>query len=157
MVSNTAITEDSGEEIQVVVFSVGDELLAVGINNVREILKVPDITRVPKSPKFVEGVINLRGTITTVLNLKRKLGMKDTKAEVDGRIIIVEHNEGAFGIIVDTVIGVLRINSENITDPSSILGSENVDFIMGVGKMEDKLVILLDPGKLFSTGEMALP
>ena len=156
MASNDTGVKDSREELQVVIFTLGDEELAFDIGEVREIVRIPEITRVPKAPRFVEGVINLRGQIKTVLNLKKKLGLKDEVVDKEGKIIIVEKKEQTFGIVVDSVVGVFKIRTEHITDPSSLLGGEKSDFIRGIGRMDDRLVIILEAERLFSLEEMAL-
>jgi purine-binding chemotaxis protein CheW len=156
MKSKVSLEKDIGEKILVVVFILGDEDLALEVNQVREIIRIPSITKVPNSSEFVEGVINLRGQVKTVLNLRKRLGMDEgVLDDKEGKIIIVEANENTFGILVDKVIGVLNVKSENITDPESLLGGEKVDFIKGIGRMDDQLVILLEPIKLFSQEEMA--
>jgi purine-binding chemotaxis protein CheW len=155
MASSASITEGPGEEIQAVVFHLGEEDLAFEINGVREIIKIPEITKIPNSSDFVEGVINLRGQIKTVFNLKKKLGMKKGKAQKEGRIIIAEKNELSFGVIVDSVVGVFKVKSEDITAPSTVLGDEKSDYLKGIGRLDDRLVILLDPEKLFSVEELA--
>ncbi len=156
MVSEAADTVDAEDNVQVVVFSLGEEDLAFEINQVREIIKIPEITKVPNSSDYVEGVINLRGQIKAVLNLKRKLGMDDEKIDAGGMIIIAEKGDQTFGIIVDEVVGVFRVKNEDVTESPSILGGEKSDFIRGIGRMDDRLLIFLEPGRLFSTEEMAI-
>jgi purine-binding chemotaxis protein CheW len=156
MKSKVSVDKGTEEKILVVVFILGDEELAVEINQVREIIRIPRITKVPNSSEFVEGLINLRGQVKTVLNLRKRLGIeKGVVDDKEGKIVIVEANEKTFGIIVDKVLGVLNVESENITDPASLLGGEKADFIKGIGRMDDRLVILLEPRKLFSPEEMA--
>jgi purine-binding chemotaxis protein CheW len=156
MKSKGSLDKDTEEKILVVVFILGGEELALAVNQVREIIRIPSITTVPNSSEYVEGVINLRGKVKTVLNLRKRLGMEEgVLDDKEGKIIIVEANEKTFGIIVDKVIGVLNVESENITDPASLLGAEKVDFIKGIGRLDDRLVILLEPIKLFSQEEMA--
>jgi purine-binding chemotaxis protein CheW len=156
MKTKTSADKDSEEKTLVVGFMLGGEDLAIDISQVREIIRIPKITAVPNSSGFVEGVINLRGQVTTVLNLGKRLGIEDAVPdEKEGKIIIIEANEKAFGIIVDNVLGVVNVESENITDPASLLGAEKADFIKGIGRMDDRLVILLEPLKLFSPEEMA--
>lgn len=155
MDSNASETEKSKDEIQVVVFTLGNEDFAFDISDIKEIIRVPDITTVPNSPDFVEGVINLRGQIKTVLNLKKRLGSNEIEIKEDGRIMIVENDGQSFGVIVDSVIGVFKIEREQISDPSSLLGKERSDFIRGIGRIDDRLVILLGPEKLFPLEEMA--
>jgi purine-binding chemotaxis protein CheW len=142
MASNAKVTEDSVEEIQVVVFTLGEEFLCLDIKNVREIIRIPDITRVPRSSPFIEGVINLRGQIKTVLNLKKRIGLKKTAVNEDGRIIIAENDARSYGMLVDSVLGVFGLSVGEVSDPSTVLGGENAEFILGIGKIEDKLVLL---------------
>jgi purine-binding chemotaxis protein CheW len=155
MVSNASNTEGAGEEFQAVVFHLGEEDLAFEINRVREIIKIPEITTIPNSSEFVEGVINLRGQIKTVLNLKKKLGMQNDPAQKEGRIIIAEKSGMSFGVIVDSVVGVFKVKSEDITATSDFLGDDKSDYIKGIGRLDDRLIILLEPEKLFSLEEMA--
>jgi purine-binding chemotaxis protein CheW len=156
MSAGASIAKGAGEEIQVVVFQLENEDLAFEINKVREIIKIPDITIIPNSSEYVEGVINLRGQIKTVLNLKKRVGIKEENKGVDGKIIIVEYKDRTFGILVDSVLGVYRLGIENITDSSSIMAGERSDFILGIGRIEERLVLLLEPGTLFSSEEIAL-
>lgn len=156
MKTKASVEKDSEEKILVVGFILGGEDLALDISQVREIIRIPKITTVPNSSEFVEGVINLRGQVKTVLNLRKRLGMEEAVPdESEGKIIIVEAADKTFGIIVDKVLGVVNVKSENITDPASLLGAEKADFIKGIGRMDDRLVILLEPLKMFSPEEMA--
>jgi purine-binding chemotaxis protein CheW len=141
------------EKMLVVVFALGEEDLAFEIQSVREIIRIPRITKVPNTSEFVEGVINLRGQITPVINLRRKLGLSGEEVSSEGKIIIIESHDQAFGVIVDRVVGVLSVETAEITDPSKLLGGDRTDFISGIGRLGERLVIMLTPDKLFSSKE----
>lgn len=141
------------EEIQMVVFRLGSEEFGVDISQVREIIKVPAITRIPNSPSFIEGVINLRGQITTVMDLRKRLGINTSKTN-ENRIIIVEVGKNTIGMIVDSVTEVLRLLSEDIEDASHLASGVEAEYIRGVGKLKDRLLILLDLNKVLSQQEL---
>lgn len=139
---------------QLVVFRLADEEFGVDINRVREIIKMSAITRVPYAPSFVEGVINLRGQITTVVDLRKILNLPHHESSLDTRIIIIELENGVFGIIVDSVAEVLRIPKKDIDPTPTITGDVNVEYIKGVGKLNKRLLILLDMNKVFESLEV---
>lgn len=130
------------EEKQIVGFMLGEEEYAVDILSVNEILKMTPITRVPKANKFVKGVINLRGNVVPIINLRKKF--KDEEKEVDDRtrIIILTIEDNRFGIIVDNVTEVIRIKKEDIEEPN-LIDSVDKKYVDGVGKYEGRLLILL--------------
>src|ERR1700682_4967638 len=108
----------NSDELQLVVFQLGAELYGVEISRVHEIIRLQEVTRVPHSPAFVEGVINLRGKVISVINLRRRFGLpaaNDTRA---GRIVVVDINDQVIGMVVDSVSEVLRINAATIEPPS---------------------------------------
>jgi purine-binding chemotaxis protein CheW len=140
--------------IQLVSFKLGDEEFGVDIFKVREINKMTDITKVPNAPFFVEGVINLRGKITPVIDLRTRLGLDKKADNSESNIIVVEIDERWVGLVVDKVEEVLRIPS-NITEPPPAMAAGiDSEFITAVAKLEDKLLILFDIDKLLSSGEM---
>ncbi len=136
------------EEIQVVIFKLGKEEYAVDILSVQEINKLLRVTRVPKAPYCVEGVINLRGNVIPIINLHKRFGLGELQKTEETRIIVFEHQEIKAGIIVDEVTEVSRIRLADIEQASRIYGGVDSDFISGVGKMEDRLIILLNLAKL---------
>lgn len=144
--------QQAGEEHQLVVFNLGDEAFGVDIAQVREIIKMAEITRMPNAPEFVEGIINLRGQITTIMDLRKRLCMKLAEANEQTRIIIVEASGSTLGMIVDSVSEVLRISGDDIDPPSA--ASTHAEYIQGVGKLEDRLLILLDLNKVLSEEEI---
>lgn len=147
-----------GELLQLVSFEVGKEEFAVPILAVQEINRMMQITRVPQSPAFVEGVINLRGKIIPVIDLRKRFGHEVTGDSDDARIIVVEvgHAGGGrvLGFTVDRVNEVLRISNDIIEPAPSMVCGHDSDYVQGVGKLEDRLLILLDLERLFSSEEI---
>jgi purine-binding chemotaxis protein CheW len=145
--------EAVGKEIQLVVFRLAQEEYGVDIQQVREIIKVIDITRVPKAPKFIEGVINLRGQITPVMDLRKRLDLPELERGEETRIIIIELGKNVVGMIVDAVTEVHRLPEKNIDPTPTISAEVGAEFINGVGKLGDRLLILLDLKKVLSKKE----
>lgn len=150
MFQDTTVAKRLGEEIQVVVFKLNDENLAFAIDHVREIIRIPDITKIPNSPPHLDGVINLRGQVKSVFDLKSLLELDDTAHNSNGRIIVLEKDDGTVGVVVDSVVGVSKISKEQLTDPASLLGEKFPEYVKGIAKMPDMIIILLDTEKLFS-------
>lgn len=135
-------------ELQVVAFVLGKEEYAVDILAVQEINKLPQITRVPRAPHYIEGVINLRGNVIPVLNLHKRFGLGDQGITEETRIIVFEHNDITAGIIVDQVTEVSLIKAADIEETSRVYSSIDAELIRGVGKLDDRLLILLNLEKL---------
>lgn len=133
---------DEGSK-QLVSFRVGDEEFAIEIERVQEIIRYQCLTRVPNSPSFVEGVINLRGKVIPVIALRKRLGMDHKPREGDTRIVVLEVRDMVIGIIVDSVPEVLRVPVKVIVYPPRIFESQR-DYVTGVAKLTDRLLILLD-------------
>ena len=147
--------DDSNELLQLVSFKIGNEEFGVDILNVQEINKMTQITKVPNSPDFVEGVINLRGRVIPVIDLRTRLHLVRKQYDKDTRIIVVEINKKTIGFIVDAVSEVLRIPT-NITEaPPAIVSGIDSEFIKSVGKLEDRLLILIDLNKILLQEETA--
>lgn len=136
---------------QLVSFKIDNEEYAVDILSVQEINRMGQITKIPRSGENIEGVINLRGKVIPVVNLRRKFGLPETGNGIDGRIMVVDVNGLIMGIIVDAVSEVLRVPEETIEPPPQIASGINTDFIRGVGKLETRLVILIDLNRLIDT------
>jgi len=143
--------KDFGER-QYVVFKLGLEVFGIDINKVKEIIIYQDTTHIPGSGELIEGVINLRGHVIPIFNLRKKFGFPDTEKTRSTRIVVVEANETTVGIEVDGVSEVIMIPGNVIEKPSSMISS-GVDaaFIEGIAKMEEKLVIILDLEKAVGT------
>lgn len=148
-----AVTTD--DLLQLVTFGVGDEEFAVPILSVQEINRMMEITRVPQSPAFVEGVINLRGKIIPVVDLRKKFGMGQTEQTKDNRIIVVEVQNRVIGFTVDRVSEVLRISKDVVDTAPAMVTGIDTDYVEGVGKLEDRLLILLSLDRLFAIEEIA--
>lgn len=137
------------EQLQLVTFEVAGEEFAVDILAVQEINRMMALTRVPQSPPEVEGVINLRGKIIPVLDLRKRFGLDASERTEHNRIVVVEVHGRVIGFIVDRVHEVLRIPSGIVEPAPQMVCSINSEFIAGVGKLEDRLLILLDLSRLF--------
>jgi len=142
------------EQLQLVTFEVADEEFAIDILAVQEINRMMQITRVPKSPVEVEGVINLRGRIIPVIDLRRLFAMEEKACDDDSRIVVVEVSGRVIGFIVDRVHEVLRIDASVVEAPPSMISTIKSDYIAGVGKLDDRLLIMLDLDRLFSEAFM---
>jgi purine-binding chemotaxis protein CheW len=143
------------EELQLVVFSLGREEFAVEVTQVREIMRMEEITRMPKSPPFVEGIINLRGQIIAVVDLARRLNLESAERGIDTRIIVVEAEEIKVGMIVDSVSEVLRISTEEVESNPTMITDMSVAYLQGVVKHDNRLIILLDLTRVLSLEEIA--
>lgn len=131
----------SNTEVQVVAFKLGREEYGINILHVQEIKKLTAITRVPFAPVFIKGVMNLRGSVLPVIDLKKRLSLHEEPYSDDTRIVIVKVEDLSIGMIVDAVTEVLTIDSENIDPAGSGNGPDS--FIDGVGNIDSRLVILL--------------
>ena len=147
---STDAAHAESELLQLVSFVVGDEEFAVPILAVQEINRMMQITRVPQSPRFVEGVINLRGKIIPVINLRERFGMPRLESTAEMRIIVVEVNSRVIGFTVDRVNEVLRIGADIVDPAPAMCTSVDGDYVQGVGKLDDRLLILLSLDRLFT-------
>jgi purine-binding chemotaxis protein CheW len=143
------------DELQLVVFSLGKEEFAVEVTQVREIMRMEEITRMPKSPPFVEGIINLRGQIIAVVDLARRLNLESGERSGDTRIIVVEADEVKVGMIVDSVSEVLRVSAEAVEANPTLAADMSAAYLQGVVKHDNRLIILLDLTRVLSLEEMA--
>ena len=149
------MTEEKKQEYQLVVFKIGNEEFGVEISQVREIVRLLDITYMPKAPEFIEGVVNLRGQIVAIIDLAKRLGIASNPRGENTRIIIVELKENIVGMIVDSVSEVLRLSSEGIEDVPGLIETEVPEhYIRGVGKLPDRLLVLLDLDHVLSHEEV---
>ena len=150
-VENTTIVTE--ELLQLVSFKIGEAEFGVDILRVQEINKMMDLTTVPNTPPFVEGVVNLRGRIIPVLNLRSRLGLEVKEYDSDTRIIVVELHDKTLGFIVDEVKEVLRIPKSITEQPPEVVSGVDAEYITAIGKLEDRLLILLDLTKILSNQE----
>ena len=143
--ANTDENVVAEDEVQVVAFKLRNEEYGFSILNVQEIKGLTDITRVPFAPEFIKGVINLRGSVLPVIDLKKRLGLEDTPYTANTRIVIVQYDEVAVGMLVDAVTEVRTINADDIDTSRTVTGNDsNSKFISGIGKVDDRLIIQLN-------------
>ncbi|MBI9047992.1 MAG: chemotaxis protein CheW [Anaerolineaceae bacterium] len=144
-------------ERQLVVFELGTEYFGVGIDAVESIVKMQEITRMPQAPEFVEGVTNLRGTVLPVIDLRKRLTIKITEETKETRIVVINLNEMKVGMIVDGVSEVLTVSDDIIEPPPSMFSTVDTQYITGIARLDERLIILLDLGEVLSVREkMAL-
>ena len=135
-------------ELHIVGFQVGRETYGVPITSLHEIVRVPEITVVPDAPEFMEGVINLRGKIVSVLDLRRLLGEHDATPGKRNRILVVEHKQKLAGLVVDSASEVLKIPTTNIEPSPTEFLEGDLNCVTGLGKYNGRLIVLLDIPKL---------
>ncbi len=131
-------------EEQLVAFHLAGEIYGVNISLIHEIIRMREITQIPRTNKEIEGVINLRGKIVPILDLRSRLSMPAAERTSETRIIVVEISDCTVGMIVDGVTGVLRMSEDSVELPSKLVSDLETDFIRGVGKSDEQLVILLN-------------
>jgi purine-binding chemotaxis protein CheW len=145
------------KNLQLVVFGVGKELYGVGIGSVQEIVRVPDVTEVPDAPAFLEGVINLRGKVIPVVDLRKRLSLDGRERTKSTRVLVTESTESAgrlVGLLVDFVSEVRKIQPEAVEDPPEMVSAVGVEYITGVAKVDDRLIILLDLKRVLDVEDM---
>jgi len=145
----------SEELLQLVSFNIGDEEFGVDILKVQEINRMLDVTRVPNAPEYVDGVINLRGKVIPIIDLRRRFGMARKEHDKSTRIVVVELSGKVVGFVVDAVSEVLRIPKSVTEPPPPIVAGIGAEYITAVGKLEDRLLILLDLEKVLVGDDVA--
>lgn len=143
-----------GNEMKAIVFQLNDEDYGVDILQVLSIEKMHPITRVPKAPDFVKGVINLRGIVTPVIDLRKRFLMEEKEETEDTRTIIVRVEDTEVGLIVDGASDVIDIPEESIEPPAEIVGGVKAEYLRGVAKLENRLLIMLHLKKVLNPGEI---
>lgn len=141
-------------EKQYVVFMLGKEKYCADIANVGSITEFDDITKVPNTPSYIEGVINLRGDVIPVVSLKKRFNVKEAVESQDARIIIMTYDGKNIGFLVDDASQVIRIDDENIEPTPAIIAGEDRKYISGIGKVDGTIVVLLDLIKILSDSEI---
>ncbi len=149
-----SVTHNMEKEIQIVGFRIGRETFGLPIAIVREIVRVPEITSVPNAPEYIEGVINLRGRIIPVVDLRKRFGEKVIESSKKNRIVVVELETRAIGLIVNSASEVLKIPPSEIEAPHTVFQEGELNYITGVGKLRGRLVMLLDLSKILQRGEL---
>ena len=148
------------ETMQYLTYTLGEEVFALDITKVREVLDYTSITKVPRTPDFMRGVINLRGSVVPVIDMRLKFGMTQTEKGVNTCIIIVEVTVDGettiLGALADSVQEVFDLEPEHI-EPAPKIGMRlNTEFIKGMGKRDDRFIIILDIDKVFSADDLAI-
>ncbi|WP_196772870.1 chemotaxis protein CheW [Pseudodesulfovibrio alkaliphilus] len=141
------------ELIQLVTFSIGEEEFGVNILQVQEIIRTMEITKVPRAPAFVEGVINLRGKVIPIVDMRSRFGLRAKEHDKYTRIIVIEIDMIIVGFVVDAVSEVLRLPANAVQPPPPVVAGMDADYIDGVGKLDERLLILLDLNSLLDSDE----
>ena len=143
------------ELIQLVSFMLSDEEYGVEVLKVREIIRMPTITKMPNTPHYVEGIINLRGKVIPIISMRKRFGLMEAENSIHTRIMVMDVGGGLTGLIVDGVSEVIRVRSSEIQPPPSMMlsGGINQEFITGVINHAERLLIVMDVDKMFSDDE----
>jgi len=141
------------KELHIVGFRVGREVFGVPISLIHEIVRVPEITSVPDAPGYVQGVINLRGKIVSVVDLRRRFGETDIKPNKKNRILVSEMHGKLVGLIVDSASEVLKIPESDVELPP-VFDQGELNYVTGVGKLNGRLIILIDLNKILQKGDL---
>ena len=145
---------ESDRLIQLVTFKIAEEEFGVDILKVQEIIRMMPITKVPNAPAFVEGVINLRGKVIPVIDMRKRFGMAASARDSQTRIKVMDLQGQTIGFVVDAVSEVLRIKESTVEPPPPVVAGIGSEYMRGVGKLQDRLLILLDLDKLLSENEL---
>ncbi len=144
----------SGEGLnEFIGFNIGEENFGVDIQTVKEVIRHKEITRLPKAPSFVKGVINLRGDIIPILDLRDRFGLEHREYNEMTRVIVVEVDDKSIGMVVDSVSHVQRIGEAEIEPPPPIVGGISAEYLRGVGKVGEKLIVLLNIDRILTVEE----
>jgi purine-binding chemotaxis protein CheW len=145
---------ETGELRQFISFSVGEEEYGLELLRVKEVIRIREITWLPKAPTFVKGIINLRGDVIPIIDLRDKFGLESRENTASTRVIVVEVDGRLMGMVVDSASQVVRIPADHIDPPPPVLGGFSKEFITGVGKLDDKLIILLNTDAILTVEEL---
>ena len=141
-------------ELHIVGFQVGRETYGVPITSLHEIVRVPEITAVPDAPDYLEGVINLRGKIVSVMDLRKRFGEQQATVKKHNRILVVEHAGRLAGLIVDAASEVLKIPADAVEAPPAVFQEGGLNCVTGLGKVAGRLIVLLDMNKLLAPANL---
>ena len=136
-------TNDSLDIIQLVSFKLDKIEYGIDILSVHEILRIPEITRLPNAPDYIKGVINLRGNVIPVVDIRMRFGMPSAPVTELSRIIVVEIGEKLVGLMVDNVYQVIRLSRSRIDEPHELIEGISTEFINGIGRLQDRLIVIL--------------
>jgi purine-binding chemotaxis protein CheW len=142
------------KDLHLVGFKIGKETFGVPIGLVHEIVRVPEITAVPDAPDYIEGVINLRGKIVSIIDLRKRFGEKEIHRSKKNRILVAEVEGKLVGLVVDAASEVLKMPHGDIEDPPNVFEEGELNYVTGVGKLKDRLIILIELTKILQKGEL---
>jgi purine-binding chemotaxis protein CheW len=142
-----------GNTEQLISFTVGEEDYGVEIQKVKEVIRKKEITRLPKTPPFLRGVINLRGDVIPIIDLREKFGLEQEEQTEMTRVIVVEVDDKSIGMVVDRVSHVIRLSRDDVDPPPPLVGGLSADYLRGVGKLGEKLIVLLDIDRILTEQE----
>jgi purine-binding chemotaxis protein CheW len=152
--------KDIAQSALYLTFKLEDEMFSVEVSQVREILDFTPITKIPRTPDFVRGVINVRGSVVPVVDMRLKFGMKGVDSTVNTRIVVLEVKQDGettvLGALADSVHDVIELEADQIEDPPRIGSRWRTEFIKGIGKRDGMFIIILDIDRVFSSDELAL-
>lgn len=138
---------------QLISFMIGKEEYGLEILTVKEVIRIREITRIPKAPVFVKGIINLRGDVIPIIDLREKFGLEIQEYTTMTRVIIVEVDGKSIGMVVDSVSQVIRIEKDQVEPPPPLIGGISAEYLRGVGKIGEKLIIMLNIDKILTVDE----
>lgn len=138
------MSEFQSNDVKVIVFQLKDEEYGIPVEQVQSIEKVQHITRVPKTSSYIKGVINLRGVVTPIIDLRRRFGLEEVENSDSTRMIIVSREDIEVGFIVDAANDVIDINQESIEPAPEVVGSVQAEYIQGVAKLDKRLIVMID-------------
>jgi purine-binding chemotaxis protein CheW len=145
------------KELQIVGFRIGQETFGLPIALVHEIVRPPEITNVPHAPEYVEGVMNLRGRIVPVIDLRRRFDQPAVENQRKNRVLVADVDGRAVGLVVDSASEVLKINEAQIEPPPNVFADKATNYVTGVAKYDGRLIILVDLKKILQNGELKMP
>jgi purine-binding chemotaxis protein CheW len=145
--------KEAGELRQLINFSVGEGEYGLELMRVKEVIRMRETTWLPKAPSFVKGIINLRGDVIPIIDLRDKFGLESREDTLQTRVIVVEMEGRLMGLVVDSASQVVRIPADQIDPPPPVPGGFSQELITGVGKLEDRLVVLLNADAILTVDE----
>ncbi|MHC5057575.1 MAG: chemotaxis protein CheW [Planctomycetota bacterium] len=148
-----SLAETTEHEVQVVTFTLGREEYAIDILQVQEIVMMTEITRMPRAPKFIEGIVNLRGQMIPIIDMRKRFDLAEAEHDSETRIIIVEIGGELVGMVVDGVREVIRLPDSAISPPPPMIQGISAEYLNGIGQIGERLLIMLDLGKILSADE----
>lgn len=154
--SSASAKKNRSQVLELVSFHIGNEEYGIEILQVQEIVRLPEIVKLPNSYKFIKGVINLRGKITPIMDLREQFGLEAKSYDNTSRAIVVKVRDKAIGLATDSVSHVIRINSEEIEPAPPVIKGIAGRYVKGVGKYQNRFIILLDLDQLLTSSELKI-